>query len=102
MYWAIKELNLDPKLAKQERLFHLQELEEFQFMAYENVKLKLKSRWIGPYIINQVTPHGAIELIGNGGQPFLVNDQRVKHYFSRASKEVIETQDLQCKFIWTQ
>ncbi|KAA3483144.1 KRAB-A domain-containing protein 2-like [Gossypium australe] len=28
-YWAIKELKLDPELAKEERLFQLQKLEEF-------------------------------------------------------------------------
>lgn len=38
-YWEIKELNLDLKLAKKERLFQLQELEEFCFMAYENMEL---------------------------------------------------------------
>lgn len=44
-YWAIKELNLHIELEKKERLFQLQELEEFRFMAYENMKLyKERSR----------------------------------------------------------
>ncbi|XP_017609096.1 uncharacterized protein LOC108454970 [Gossypium arboreum] len=44
-YWVIKELNLDPELAKQERIFQFQELEEFIFMAYENTKIyKERSR----------------------------------------------------------
>lgn len=114
-YWAIKELNLDPKLAKKQRLFQVQELEEFRFMAYENTKLYKKrsklrhdtrikkmrvlTRPKGTPIqfkieilsqetkiemdrtifYKSVTPHGAIGLIGNGGQNFLVNGQRVKH-----------------------
>lgn len=61
---------------------------------------KLKLRWTGSYIINKVTPYGAIELVGNGGQYFLVNGQRVKHYFRGTTKEVVETQVLQCKVIW--
>lgn len=47
-YWTIKELNLDPELARKERLFQLkelEELEEFHFMAYENTKMcKERSR----------------------------------------------------------
>lgn len=39
LYWAIKELNLDPTLANEVRLFHLHELEEFNFLAYEKAKL---------------------------------------------------------------
>lgn len=38
-YGKIKELNLDLELAKKERLFQLQELEEIFFMAYENTKM---------------------------------------------------------------
>lgn len=62
---------------------------------------KLKSRWTGPYTINQVTPHGAKEIIGKGGHFFLVNEQRVKHYFGGTIKEVIDTQALQCKIVWS-
>lgn len=44
-FWVIKELKLDPEIAKKERLFQLQELEEFSFMAYKNMKLyKEKSK----------------------------------------------------------
>nr|XP_016491551.1 PREDICTED: uncharacterized protein LOC107811183 [Nicotiana tabacum] len=43
---------------------------------------KLKSRWLGPFEIVGVTPHGAIELhILDGERTFLVNGQRVKHYY---------------------
>nr|XP_016468571.1 PREDICTED: uncharacterized protein LOC107791089 [Nicotiana tabacum] len=43
---------------------------------------KLKSRWSGPFEVVRVTPYGAIELRDlNGERKFLVNGQRVKHYW---------------------
>ncbi len=42
-YWALQQLNVDPKLAKEKRMFQLNELEEFRMFSYENVKL-LKER----------------------------------------------------------
>ncbi|KAA3466096.1 protein NYNRIN-like [Gossypium australe] len=111
-YWAIKELNLDPNLARK----HLNVLEEFRFLAYKNAKLykerdkrrhdamikkrvflsgqyvlffnsrlklflgKLRLRWIGPYIVNQVLPNGALKLISKDGETFIVNGQRIKHF----------------------
>ncbi|XP_073061863.1 uncharacterized protein [Primulina eburnea] len=42
---------------------------------------KLKSRWSGPFTMETVYPHGAIDLKCNNGKTFKVNGQRVKHYF---------------------
>ncbi|XP_073024374.1 uncharacterized protein [Primulina eburnea] len=42
---------------------------------------KLKSRWSGPFTVEAVYPHGAIELKCKNGEKFKVNGQRVKHYF---------------------
>ena len=43
---------------------------------------KLKSRWSGPFTIATVFPHGAVELQDDkSGRKFLVNGQRVKHYW---------------------
>ncbi|XP_075507441.1 uncharacterized protein LOC142544266 [Primulina tabacum] len=42
---------------------------------------KLKSQWSGPFTVETVYPHGAIELKCNNGQKFKVNGQKVKHYF---------------------
>ena len=42
---------------------------------------KLKSRWIGPFIIHQVYPNGAKELLNSkDNQLFKVNGQRLKSY----------------------
>ena len=44
-FWAIKKLNFDLKASSAERLLQLNELEEFQSEAYENVWLyKEKSK----------------------------------------------------------
>lgn len=63
---------------------------------------KLKSRWTCPHTINQVTPFGAIELVGKGGHSFIVNRRRVKHYFVGIVNEAIDIQALQCKTLWSQ
>ncbi|XP_073051249.1 uncharacterized protein [Primulina eburnea] len=42
---------------------------------------KLKSRWSGPFTVEKVYPHGAIELKCKNDETFKVNGQRVKHYF---------------------
>ncbi|XP_019250860.1 PREDICTED: uncharacterized protein LOC109229760 [Nicotiana attenuata] len=43
---------------------------------------KLKSRWSGPFVVVSVKPHGAVELrdMSSNGT-FLVNGQRIKHYW---------------------
>ncbi|XP_073022667.1 uncharacterized protein [Primulina eburnea] len=42
---------------------------------------KLKSRWSGPFTVETVYRHGAIELKCNNGQTFKVNGQKVKYCF---------------------
>ena len=43
---------------------------------------KLKSRWSGPFTICHVFPHEAVELQEKkAGRKFLVNGQRIKHYW---------------------
>ena len=47
---------------------------------------KLRSRWDGPYIVNQVFPHGAIKLYDPKSEIFLkINDQRLKLYIEEMS-----------------
>ncbi|XP_070013403.1 uncharacterized protein [Nicotiana sylvestris] len=87
-YWTIKKLNMDMDLAGEKRLLPLNKLDEFRLHAYENAKLlklfpgKIKSRWAGPLVVVSVTPHGTVELRDiNSSGTFLVNGQRVKHYW---------------------
>ena len=46
-YWAIKFLNFDLKVASEERLLQLNELNKFRLEAYENAKLykERTKRW---------------------------------------------------------
>ena len=37
--WAIKKLNFDFKMAREERLLHLNELEELRNEAYDNARI---------------------------------------------------------------
>ncbi|CAL8112410.1 unnamed protein product [Prunus armeniaca] len=42
---------------------------------------KLKSRWIGPYLVTQVFPHGAVQITNEAkGNTFKVNGHRLKPY----------------------
>ncbi|KAK6120517.1 hypothetical protein DH2020_045740 [Rehmannia glutinosa] len=125
-FWAVKKLNLDFKKAGEERLLHLNEMEEFQDKAYENFRIykertkrwhdkmikkreflpgepvllynsrlklfpgKLKSRWSGPFVIKKVlNPPGVVELLIKNGETFMVNGQRIKHYFHRGNQEEV-------------
>lgn len=43
---------------------------------------KLRSKWSGPFEVVRMTPHGAVELLREDKtSTFLVNGQRVKHYW---------------------
>nr|XP_016464140.1 PREDICTED: uncharacterized protein LOC107787128 [Nicotiana tabacum] len=80
-YWAIKKLNFDVELAgaKWLRLF----------------PGKLKLRCLVPFEVVRVTRHDAIEMrFIDGKRTFLVNGQRVKHYYGgdfdrQKSKELL-------------
>ncbi|CAL1390031.1 unnamed protein product [Linum trigynum] len=41
---------------------------------------KLRSRWSGPYTVNQVFPYGTIEIANPQTEPFKVNGHRLKLY----------------------
>ncbi|XP_060182420.1 uncharacterized protein LOC132612096 [Lycium barbarum] len=58
---------------------------------------KLKSKWSGPFEVVRVTAHGAVELKPlNAERTFLVNGQRVKHYFGEvinAKKTLVDLEE---------
>ena len=56
----------------------------------------LKSKWIGPYLITQVFPHGAVELKSKEGVRFKRNRDRIKIYFKHkaSGNEVVEAYHL--------
>jgi len=53
---------------------------------------KLRSRWIGPFIVRSVFYHGAIEIEDpRNGSTFKVNGQRLKPFLELQSPEVETT-----------
>ena len=58
--------------------------------------VKINSEWTGPYLINQLFPHGAVELETNEGVRCKVNGERIKPYFGHveSTHEVIEAYHL--------
>nr|CAN63061.1 hypothetical protein VITISV_030508 [Vitis vinifera] len=105
-WWAIKRLNMDliraramrndayinSKVAKQmmkkwhDQLISNKELQKGQRVLLYDSRLhifpgKLKSRWIGPFIIHQVHLNGVVELLNsNGIDTFRVNGHRLKPF----------------------
>ncbi|XP_057791161.1 uncharacterized protein LOC131008290 [Salvia miltiorrhiza] len=57
---------------------------------------KLKSRWSGPFLLNEVFEHGVVELFNeNTKESFRVNGHRVKPYYEHQSPPmVVESQAL--------
>ncbi|KAK8621977.1 hypothetical protein V6N13_097605 [Hibiscus sabdariffa] len=51
---------------------------------------KLRSKWLGPFTVTEVFPHGAIEIEDDSGQRFKVNGQRLKPYYESAPIGLIE------------
>ncbi|RVW95559.1 hypothetical protein CK203_039104 [Vitis vinifera] len=94
-WWAIQRLNMDLIRAGAKRCLDLNEMEELRNDAYINSKVakqrmkrKLKSRWIGPFIIHQVHLNGVVELLNsNGTDIFKVNGHRLKP-FNQEKEEI--------------
>lgn len=60
---------------------------------------KLKSRWSGPYMVTKVFPYGAVEILNDSKGTFVVNGQRLKHYFGQEFspiKEALYLDDCNC------
>jgi len=63
------------------------ELKEGGLVLLYNSRLKLfpgklKSRWSGPFVIQEVLPYGAVTLMGKSGSAFTINGHRVKPYLA--------------------
>ena len=52
---------------------------------------KLRSRWIGPFVITNVFPHGAVQVRSfKTGQEFKVNGHRLKPYYESFVEHDVE------------
>nr|URM60731.1 ZF-HD family protein [Gymnema sylvestre] len=57
---------------------------------------KLRSRWIGPFIVTNVYPFGAVEIKSEvTSKSFTVNGQRLKHFYEGFQEHTVETLHLQ-------
>ena len=100
---------INSKVAKQrmkkwhDQLISNKELRKGQRVLFYDSRLhifpgKLKSRWIGPFIIHQVHLNGVVELLNsNGIDTFRVNGHRLKSFFEpfKPEKEEINLLDPQ-------
>nr|XP_009766531.1 PREDICTED: uncharacterized protein LOC104217890 [Nicotiana sylvestris] len=90
--WALQKLNLDWDIVANLWVAHLNELDVFQYHAYESLSLlimfrrKLKSMWSGPFEIISVTPFGALDLTNKNNDKFRVNGHSVKHYLEKLER----------------
>ncbi|KAK6158865.1 hypothetical protein DH2020_006179 [Rehmannia glutinosa] len=106
-YWDIKATNFELDKAGAARKLQLSELDELRNDAYENTQIykdkvkqlhdkkiihknlepgKLKSRWSGPFEIEDVYPYGTVKLLNpRTHESFKVNGHRVKPYFEEVS-----------------
>ena len=56
---------------------------------------KLRSRWVGPYVVTNVFAHGAIEIHSLvSGKTFKVNGHRLKPYYENFVEHDVEEQDV--------
>ncbi|KAL4368162.1 hypothetical protein GQ457_05G016590 [Hibiscus cannabinus] len=51
---------------------------------------KLPSKWLGPYTVTKVFPHGAVEVEKDSGEIFKVKGKRLKPYYENAHVGLIE------------
>ncbi|XP_022863882.1 uncharacterized protein LOC111383918 [Olea europaea var. sylvestris] len=99
-YWTMKQLNMDlstvayenSKLYKERtKKWHDMHIQRREFEVGQQVLLynsrlklfpgKLQSRWTGPYTVMKVLPYGAIQVSHQTKDTFIVNGQRLKHYW---------------------
>ncbi|KAM2517608.1 hypothetical protein PS1_032496 [Malus domestica] len=57
---------------------------------------KLRSKWIGPFIVTNVFPHGAVQIQSlKTQQEFKVNGHRLKPYYTTFEEKAVEEVSLQ-------
>ncbi|KAI5338675.1 hypothetical protein L3X38_017947 [Prunus dulcis] len=103
MSWKSSKMNymrMQGSIKERTKLYHDKAILRKEFQPGMKVLLydshlqlfpgKLKSRWVGPFKVLQVFPHGAMEIenIKNGTR-LKVNGQRLKPYLENVSQEQV-------------
>ncbi|RVW69229.1 Retrovirus-related Pol polyprotein from transposon opus [Vitis vinifera] len=103
-WWAIKKVNMDLIRAGQ-RVNLQQRIPKGQRVLLYDSRLhifpgKLKSRWIGPFIIHQVHLNGVVELLNsNSTDTFKVNGHRLKPFMEPFNQDKEEVNLLEPKIL---
>ncbi|CAN6679401.1 unnamed protein product [Malus baccata var. baccata] len=117
--WAIKKFNMNLEEAGSQRRLQLNELDEIRHEAYDNASIykqktkafhdkhlqkvllfnsrlrlfpgKLRSKWIGPFVITNVSSYGAIQIQSlKTGHEFQVNGHRLKPYYENFVEQTVD------------
>ena len=52
---------------------------------------KLRSKWIGPFVVTNVFPYGAVQIQSlRNGQEFKVNGHRLKPYYANVEGQIVK------------
>nr|XP_043633214.1 uncharacterized protein LOC122604384 [Erigeron canadensis] len=78
--------------ASHDRRIRMREFKEGDKVLLFNSRFKLKapklrSKWTGPFEVINGYPSGQVKLHGHSGDGFIVNGQRVKHYYEEDSNK---------------
>ncbi|KAJ8775116.1 hypothetical protein K2173_020120 [Erythroxylum novogranatense] len=94
--------------AGQQRKLQIQELEELRNHAFDNAvtykaktkafhdkQLKLRSKWIGPFVVTKIYPYGAMDIQSMEiGKIFKVNGHRLKPFYEGFQPQSVEVNSL--------
>ncbi|GKB19278.1 reverse transcriptase domain-containing protein [Tanacetum coccineum] len=79
LYKARTKVWHDMKLKMRKEFKHGNKVVLFH-SKYKFKQPKLRSRWLGPYVVKHQYPSGYVELYGKDGKTFIVNSHRLKLY----------------------
>lgn len=84
LYKERTKIRHDRKLKIRKELIKGEKVLLFQ-SKYKFKQPKLKSRWLGPYVVKHQYPSGYVELYGKNENTFIVNGHRLKLYHGEES-----------------
>ncbi|GJY74584.1 reverse transcriptase domain-containing protein [Tanacetum coccineum] len=83
LYKARTTVCHDRKLKMRQEFKHENKVLLFH-SKYKFKQPKLRSRWLGPYVVKHQYPSGYVELYGKNDKTFIVNGHRLKLYYEEA------------------
>ncbi|XP_076939547.1 uncharacterized protein LOC143608381 [Bidens hawaiensis] len=93
-YFRSLNIKEKTKTVHDRRLKSIKEFEKGDKVLLFNSRLKLfpgklRSKWTGPYLVNEIFPYGVVELENpDNGTSWKVNGHRLKHYLGGPEKSI--------------